>query len=174
MFLIAHLLAQPWGTRVPSTTPALCFESVVSNIADLLSFHSTSLTWSDALLCKIIRALRAAIHIDDGRASSSQWKLCWKSFVDGRPFPGKDKQQHVFKWAQEKYNQLGVTKAAVVLVGHPSYHIQLEALQLLISLLEGGNHEVQDTLYTILSSGGPESVHFFSNLKMAVQRCASC
>lgn len=170
LFLIAHLLAQPWGTRVPNTTPALCFESVIRKLADLLAFHGASLNWPDALLCKIIRALRAAIHIDDGQASSSKWKLCWKNFVDGRSSSYDSEEQGAFKWAQRKYNHLGVTRAAVVLVGHPNLYIQLEALQLLVSLLQGGNPDVQDTLYTILASGGTESILFFSSLKMAIQR----
>ncbi|GMH44357.1 hypothetical protein BSKO_12291 [Bryopsis sp. KO-2023] len=172
LFLTASILAQPWGSRVPGVTPTMYFENVVEKLADLLANHYDALPPSDAFLCKMIRVLRAAIHIDDGQANSLLFKNSWHDVVHNSTQSFPSRNEELAKWAQCKYNRLGVTKAAIVMIGHPRVHIQLEAIRLLITLLEGGNQDVQDELYSILSSGSPASLNLFVNFKAAIQRCA--
>eukprot|EP00803_Ostreobium_quekettii_P004576 evm.model.scf_406EXC.4 EVM.evm.TU.scf_406EXC.4 scf_406EXC:46870-60636(-) len=171
LFLFAQMLAQPWATPVPNASPPLFLEQVVARLAHLLAGGLEALDWPDELVVKAVRCVRAAVHIDDGAGGVETWKAAWPRVVANEA--PQSEHGDILAWSQSKYNRLGATRAAVMLVGHARVHVQLEAIRLLIALLEGGNGEVQDTMHGLLSVGGEASVAFFATMRAAFQRCSA-
>jgi hypothetical protein len=61
---------------------------------------------------------------------------------------------------QNRLNSFGVTKLVVnTIMNNPSYNVMVRSINLAVAMLNGGNHNVQESIWEILSQ--PESEPFF-------------
>ncbi|KAG2491060.1 hypothetical protein HYH03_010506 [Edaphochlamys debaryana] len=182
---LARLMAAPFGRLVPATVPTMCYEELTAMLCGLLASRARKDGrelggFSPALLVKLIRSIRAAVVLDDGRgaADESALKDAWASIGLLRYVDSDDKVEDfseppepVQTWRQAKYDKLGATRAAVALLAHPLPEVQYEALELLEVLLQGGNRTVQATIFDILKDGSELSDRVFANMKASFDRC---
>ncbi|KXZ52374.1 hypothetical protein GPECTOR_9g418 [Gonium pectorale] len=191
---LARLLAGPYGRIMPGSCPPMCCEQLAAALCELLASAGGrdpraagggggeegggGSSLRPELLVKLVRSVCAAAVLDDGAGGSDGRKLrdAWASLgllrVDGnRVEDYEEPSPELLSWRQSKFDKLGATRAAVSLLAHPRAEVQLEALQLLRALLQGGNRSVQSTLYDILKDGSRLADSVFENIHSAFERC---
>jgi len=146
------------------------YEEVVLQMAKLLTTHHELLDWSEEMLVKMIRTLRCAIYLDDGHGTDIKYlQAAWSAGLAGEDAP---QEGRLLRWVQKKYNALGLTHCAVALMTSSKLSVQLEAIQLLLVLLQGGNRIIQEEVYTLLTEDQELSEAWFTQVDGGLQRCS--
>ena len=124
-------------------------------LLDMMPILKTST--DEGTLCEMLAMLRGCIYLDDPQhpfREPESYEDKWRAFLDLTAVPisisaGGARQ---LEWVQNKFNTIGCTTAAVRLIGHRSKSVQVQAMGLLLVLLQGSNRVVQDTLARALKS----------------------
>ena len=106
---------------------------------------------------RLLRVMRAALYVDDGSDMPQVTDNVWSAFDCNDPLLYTKDSRDMMCDVQQKYSDIGVTVAALnALIETRERGVQVEAMRLLIALLEGGNVGVQSTIYEHLttSDGG--------------------
>eukprot|EP00798_Chlamydomonas_sp_ICE-L_P025884 gene25884-11559_t len=172
MFVMARLIAQPHGTLIHGSD--LTFEVAIKALCRLPYSTSNLATWPEVLTVRLLRALRCAHAIDDGRASETGWRTGWTEldWLDA-PSHGVATPDIIKEWRQRKYNVLGATEMAFRLLAHPNKYIAFEATDMLLELLNGRNRAVQETLLELLRPGHAWTYDVLCNITAVLRACAA-
>uniref|UniRef100_A0A061QY68 Ryanodine receptor 3 n=1 Tax=Tetraselmis sp. GSL018 TaxID=582737 RepID=A0A061QY68_9CHLO len=173
LHVFSRIFAQPQGTvgSLGGVPMQWSFEEIVVYFSKFVMQHHHALEWDEEMLNKIIRAMRYACYIDDGRGDLSFIQAGWDAALSGASAPSHMRPAQL-AWVQEKYNALGFTHAAVALMTNSNPAMQFEAVRLLVTLLWGGNRTVQDTVCSMLSRQTTPSAAWFSTVHGIVSRCS--
>eukprot|EP00873_Tetraselmis_striata_P017307 jgi/Tetstr1/437571/TSEL_026243.t1 len=131
------------------------YEEVVLQMAKLLANRHELLDWSEEMLVKMIRTLRCA--------------AAWMAGLAREDAP---QEGRLLKWVQNKYSALGLAHCAIALMTSSKLSVQLEAIQLLLVLLQGGNRTIQEEVYTLLTEDQGLSEAWFAQVDGGLERCS--
>jgi len=146
------------------------YEEVVLQMAKLLANRHELLDWSEEMLVKMIRTLRCAIYLDDGHGTDIKYlQAAWSAGLAGEDAP---QEGRLLKWVQNKYSALGLAHCAIALMTSSKLSVQLEAIQLLLVLLQGGNRTIQEEVYMLLTEDQGLSEAWFAQVDGGLERCS--
>ncbi len=99
-----------------------------------------------------MQVTRSLLYIEEPKEVDEKIRLDWDLFLDNLPIEKSEPHSGNLKWVQLKYNAMGATALAIEMTSSSDLSIQLASYRLLNALLQDGNREVQDSVYTILKN----------------------
>ena len=100
-------------------------------------------TTSPGVLADIMRVFRACIYVEEPGVTERFPEDCeeeWALYLNDDPAEKENEPKDLrMRWLQKKYDAMGVTVAALKLMEHPDKTIQVNALRLLLTLLQVGS-----------------------------------
>lgn len=105
--------------------------------------------WEEETLVKVLRVLRAVVHMDDGVVDAAAWREGWRRTLGHERLERSVHEKET--WVQDKYNALGFTQLAVHFMAAGTPAVAMEAMYLLAVLMQEGNRGVQDAAHDLLA-----------------------
>mmetsp|Transcript_46370 Transcript_46370/g.108883 ORF Transcript_46370/g.108883 Transcript_46370/m.108883 type:complete len:1255 (-) Transcript_46370:266-4030(-) len=124
-------------------------------------------SWESERVRELLGLLRASLYVFDPRHPNKMAQDGpsdeWVAYRQGQAMAfAEDEDNSVVVWVQNRADAVGMTAHAVQLTSHTSKAVQLAAVELLVTLLQGGNRRVQESLGLLLRS--PKQQNFFKTL----------
>jgi len=144
------------------------YSSVLVDMIAILKSPTTD----DNTLFEVLGLMRGSIYLNDPYKpfrSPDTYSANWRAYLElsAVPYTSSTAGARLLSWIQSKYNTIGCAVAAMRLVGHRSNLVQVQAICLLLALLQDGNRNVQETMAMALKS--PKNASFFVSISEVVQ-----
>jgi inositol 1,4,5-triphosphate receptor type 1 len=157
------------------------FEQLCQSIKDIEArttsqFNETVITFEDVVGKQLELINDLTLETDLGRAGIKVLRKMIEMENDASTLPAsewenedwEDAHDQVVEW-QDKMGAMGAFQLVIALVGqHPDTDVVMDAIDLGVTLLLGGNKVSQDSFFEM--SGGPGSLEFFRRLDALLQQ----
>ncbi len=138
------------------------YASLLAHTIPMLKSSATA----DDTLFEVLGLMRGCIYLNDPYnpfRSPDSYAASWRAYLDLTAIPCHDSNDgDLLSWVQNKYNTIGCTEVGIRLVGHRRSLVQVQAICLLLALLQQGNRKVQETMTLALNS--PKYSSFFVSI----------
>eukprot|EP00164_Ancoracysta_twista_P002592 GFYU01003448.1.p1 GENE.GFYU01003448.1~~GFYU01003448.1.p1 ORF type:complete len:1282 (-),score=390.67 GFYU01003448.1:91-3936(-) len=162
------------GTEEEWEESDLSYREVVTRLVDLLRVNSSLM---GPFLPVALRILRAVIFVEDPHAWTPETGFTvdrqyrdesWERFLNNRSPEKKAPHRETLSWVQNKYNTLGASVMALSLIDNDDHATKLAALRMANTMLENGNTNVQQTIYSYFVAD--KQSRLFVSLKNIIQQ----
>eukprot|EP00873_Tetraselmis_striata_P023838 jgi/Tetstr1/444102/TSEL_032001.t1 len=151
LWRMARLLTGPHGASLEGTKPGWSYPAAVQCLARYMVEERERVLgeWEEETLVKVLRVLRAVVHMDDGVVDAAAWREGWRRTLGHERLERSVHEKET--WVQDKYNALGFTQLAVHFMAAGTPAVAMEAMYLLAVLMQEGNRGVQDAAHDLLA-----------------------